>query len=188
MFLNQPKSSFMTAEHSQQRLLTQYSVHKVFKLTTLCWCKLWKDLLLSNITLVKTTQLPNSQVRLLTQLRVHKIIILTLGQFWMVSTWKNILTLVNYNALSKDYWLIYKVVKLVQLFYQESWNERTKRKMERRCKLRDRSSFSSLWELFRHSFAGSKVALKFITRMQLWEWVWHFSQKPLHKRKKIKQQ
>ena len=188
MFLNQPKSSFMTAEHSQQRLLTQYSVHKVFKLTTLCWCKLWKDLLLSNITLVKTTQLPNSQVRLLTQLRVHKIIILTLGQFWMVSTWKNILTLVNYNALSKDYWLIYKVVKLVQLFYQESWNERTKRKMERRCKLWDRSSFSSLWELFRHSFAGSKVALKFITRMQLWEWVWHFSQKPLHKRKKIKQQ
>ena len=53
MFLNQPKSSFMTAEHSRQRLLTQYLAHKVFKLTTFSWCKLWKDILLSNITLLK---------------------------------------------------------------------------------------------------------------------------------------
>ena len=53
MFLNQPKSPFMTAEHSRQRLLTQYPVHKVFKLTTFSWYKLWKDLPFSNITLVK---------------------------------------------------------------------------------------------------------------------------------------
>ena len=198
MFLNQPKSSFMTAEHSRQRLLTQYPVHKVFKLTTFSWYKLWNDLPFSNITLVKT----DYWWKLLNFLSLSSDYWHNFG-FTKLSYWPwassgrckpgkyilfSHLTLINLITLSIDYWLICKVVKLVQLFYQESWNERTKRKMERRCKLWDRSSFSCLWELFRHSFAGSKVALKFITRMQLWEWVWHFSQKPLHKCKKIKQQ